>query len=462
VNRQSTRREFLKRSGAVAGMAAATPYIWTSETARAQDANSKLTVASIGVGGPRQRYGRGGGIARSAAGLGQTIAVCDCDQLNADDFNTKQGGNLSVYTDYRKMFEKETPDLVTIGTPDHTHVPIAIAALKAGSHVYCEKPLTLTIDEGKQVCKVVKETGKIFQVGTQQRTENNRDFAKAIAIVRSGLLGDNVRADVAIGGAPGGGPFDAQPIPEGLDWDLWLGPAPERAYSESRRLQFRWFLEYSGGKMTDWGAHHIDIAQWAISPEASPIEINGKGDFQEGVEPGDYDPVAFFAGEAPLPDVFNAALAFNIDFKYGNGAEMSVNNTFENEDGSVHFGNGILFTGSKGRIFVTRGKLSGAPIESMTDADWDKINAAVNTELYRGQAVEGHMKNFFECIESGADPISDVYSHHRTMTSCHMCNIALLLDRELKYDAVKEEFIDDDQANALMSRPQRAGHETIV
>ncbi len=458
---KSNRRDFLKQTGIATGLAVTAPYIWTSKTACAQDTNRGLTIASIGVGGPNQRYGRGGKVAMNAAGLGQTIAVCDCDQVNADNFNSKFDNKLGVYTDYRRLFEKESPDVVTIGTPDHTHVPIAIAALRAGAHVYCEKPLTLTIDEGKQVCKVVKETGKIFQVGTQQRTENGRDFAKAIAIVRSGLLGDNVRADVAIGGAPGGGPFDAQPIPKELDWDLWLGPAPKRDYSSARRLQFRWFLEYSGGKMTDWGAHHIDIAQWALSPDAAPVAISGTGKFQENVQPGNYDPVAFFAGEASLPDVFNAALSFNINLKYGNGAEMSVSNTFANADGSVHFGNGILFTGSKGRIFVTRGKLSGGPIEKLTKADWEKINADVN-DLYRGQAAENHMKNFFECVESNADPVSDVYSHHRTMTSCHMCNITLLLDRALKYDTVKEQFIDDDQANALMSRPQRAGHETVL
>ncbi len=462
MTHRTNRRDFLKQTGLATGLAVAAPAIWTRSASYGQDANSKLTIASIGVGGPHQRYGRGGKVAMNASKLGQTVAVCDCDQVNADNFNSKFDNKLSVYTDYRELFENESPDVVTIGTPDHTHVPIAIAALKAGAHVYCEKPLTLTIDEGKQICKVVKETGKIFQVGTQQRTENGRDFAKAIAIVRSGLLGDNVRADVAIGGAPDGGPFPAQPVPEGLDWDLWLGPAPERDYSSSRRLQFRWFLEYSGGKMTDWGAHHIDIAQWALSPDACPVEISGTGEFQDQVQPGDYDPVAFFAGETRLPNVFNAALSFNIDLKYGNGAEMSVNNSFANEDGSVHFGNGILFTGSEGRIFVTRGKLAGAPIEKMTDADWEKITANVNKDLYRGQAAENHMKNFFECIESGADPISDVYSHHRTMTSCHMCNITLLLDRPLKYDPANEQFIDDEQATALMSRPQRAGHETVL
>ena len=449
------RRDFLK-AGAVA--ASATPYLWTSLNARAQEsAGDKLNVAAIGVGG------RGTAVGLQAAGHGNMIACADVKKSNAENFANKvkdqRGIECQVYVDYREILERDDIDAITCGTPDHWHVKIAIDALKAGKHVYCEKPLTLTIDEGIQVCKAVKESGKTFQVGTQQRSENDRRFLDAIAMVQLGMLGDDVRADVAIGGAPLGGPFPSTEVPEGLHWDFWVGPAPFKPYSEKRRKEFRWFYEYSGGKMTDWGAHHIDIAQWALSPKACPVEAEGKGVFGENVYPDDFNAKAFFDGEQELPDSFNTAGQFNINLKYANGAEMSVNDVYTSEDGKTKFPNGILFTGSKGRIFVNRGSLNGAPVENLTDDDKAAIDAKVE-ELYGGP-VTSHMQNFFDCIaDSSRTPISDVFSHHRTMTSCHLCNLAILLKRPLKWDPEKEEFIGDDEANSLRSRKHRAPYAT--
>ena len=191
---RATRRQFLQTAAA---SAAVSPLILSS--AQAQD--SKRTVAAIGVGGSRGRYNRGRSVANQAAKHGQMIAVCEIDDLHAEEFSQSHGGKLAKYSDYREMLEKEKPDVVTIGTPDHWHVPISIAALKAGCDVYCEKPLTLTIAEGIAVRKAVEETGRVFQVGTQQRSENDLRFLKAIAIVQSGRLGKNVNAYVAIGGA---------------------------------------------------------------------------------------------------------------------------------------------------------------------------------------------------------------------------------------------------------------------
>ncbi len=457
----TTRRGFLK---GMAAASAATPYFFTSASAQTQDANSKLRVASVGVGGSRGRYSRGGSIARQAADFGQTVAVCDVDSLHNDEFagwcKDKKGAEVNKYQDYREMLEKEDIDIVTIGTPDHWHVPISIAALKADCDVYCEKPLTLTIDEGKQVRQVVKDTGKIFQVGSQQRTENDARFLKAVAFVQSGRLGDNMRAHVAIGGAPAGGPFENTEPPAELDWDMWLGPAPARPYCEERRKIFRWFLEYSGGKMTDWGAHHIDIAQWALGMDKTgPVEISGTAKFPEQIP--EYDPVKFLNGEIELPNAFNAPQKFHIDLKFANGSVLNVNDHYTSEDGSISEGNGILFVGDEGRFFVNRGKLVGAPIEKMTEADLKWLDEEV-VKLYGGKKPNGHMRNFFECVESRELPISDVFTHHRTMTSCHMCNITLLLDRPLKWDPDKEEFLGDDQANALMTRKQRAPYVTEV
>jgi len=447
-----SRRDFLKQS-ATAGALITTPYIWTSSYARAQDKNSRLTVASIGVGGSRGAFNQGGHIGRKAAKLGKAIAVCDVDRIHNEEFNKDLGGKLAMYTDYRELLEKEKPEVVTIGTPDHWHVPIAIDALRSGADVYCEKPLTLTIQEGIDVCKVVKETGRVFQVGTQQRSENDEKFLKAIAIVQSGRLGKNVNAYVAIGGAPGEGPFKSTPTPEGLDWEMWLGPAPKADYSLERRKNFRWWYEYSGGKMTDWGAHHIDIAQWALGQDHSgPAKVSAKGKFGQ-VVPDDFNWDAFLEGEISLPDGFNTAIEFHIDLKYSNGALLSVNHHYKRE-GGTDFGNGILFEGDAGRIFVNRGKLEGKPINELTEKDNQELDAMI-TQLYKGRKTGDHMQNFFDSIDDRVQPISDVFTHHRTMTSCHLCNIALMLGRDLDWDPQNEKFVGDDQANALMSRKGR-------
>ncbi|MCA9084217.1 MAG: Gfo/Idh/MocA family oxidoreductase [Planctomycetaceae bacterium] len=451
------RRTFLKNSAA--GVVAAGAPLFFRRTAHAvQSANERKTVASVGVGGSRGRYNRGGQIAMQASKLGQTIAVCDVDQRHSREFSAKFDNQLHMYTDYREMLEKEKPEIVTIGTPDHWHVPIAIAALKSGADVYCEKPLTLTIDEGVQISKVVKETGRVFQVGTQQRSENDLKFLQAIAMVQLGVIGDDVTAHVAIGGVSKGGPFEATAAPADLDWDMWLGPAPKALYMDERRRMFRWFFEYSGGKMTDWGAHHIDIATWALGKQSTgPVKISGNGQFTPAV-PARFDFVRWMAGDLHLPNAFNVATKFDLSLEYADGRKMTVHDTYRSEDGKTEFPNGILFEGSEGRFFVNRGKLTGKPVEDLTEADRKRIHDKV-VELYGGEPT-GHMSNFFNCVDSRRDPVSDVYSHHRTMTSCHMCNISLMLGRELRWDPVAEEFLGDDQANALRTRPQRPGYTT--
>ncbi|MCM2373347.1 Gfo/Idh/MocA family oxidoreductase [Aporhodopirellula aestuarii] len=448
----ANRRDFL-RTSAAAGSALTLAGTTTAADQSDDSSSKKLRLASIGVGGSRGRYNRGGAVARQAAKFATMVAVCDVDDRHTAEFNQSFGGKLNTYRDYREMLETEKPDVVTIGTPDHWHVPIAIAALRAGAHVYCEKPLTLTIDEGKQIRKVVEETGKVFQVGTQQRSDKGR-FLTAIAMVQTGRLGDNVNAYVAIGGAPEGGPFENTTAPDDLDWDLWVGPAPEAKYSEERRRFFRWYFEYSGGKMTDWGAHHIDIAQWALAPgETGPVRISATGEFTP-IVPADFNWNSFLNGEASLPNGYNTATKFHIDLEFENGSTLSVNDHYKREGDNVDFGNGILFEGDKGRIFVNRGKIEGRPMEALTDADRKELDDKI-AELCKGKRSGNHMGNFFACIEDGGLPISDVWSHHRTMTSCHMCNIALMLGRELRWDPKAEQFIDDDQANALLSRKSR-------
>ena len=478
----SSRRDFLRKS-TIAGAAIATPYIWTSSSSAAEDKNSKLTVACIGIGGSRGRYNRGRAVALQASKLGQMIAVCDCDQLHNEEFNKRFDGKLNEYTDYRKLFENEKPDIVTIGTPDHWHVPIALHALEAGCHVYCEKPLTLTIGEGKIIREAVKKSGKVFQVGTQQRTEMNQLFMYATALIRSGRLGDNVNAHVGIDAAPKGGPFETTEVPDGLDWDLWLGPAAKTGYSEKRRKEFRWFLEYSGGKMTDWGAHHIDIAQWALGlDQTGPNKVSGNGKLTP-IVPDDFNWAQFLDGELALPNGFNAATEFHINLDFAEGNQISVNHKYVNGDTS--FGNGILFEGDKGRLFVNRGKLQGTIVKELFGMDlvkgkkdgkkYDnyreaKANldqsmqdefAAAFKELHKGKAYNSHMKNFFDCVADGSEPISDVTSHVNTMNSCHLCSVNLMLGRDLAWDPAAENFGSDEQANALLTRKSREGYEMV-
>ena len=473
-----SRRRFLKTTAAT-GAAAAIPYIWSSSNVRAEDKNSKPTIAAIGVGGSRGRYNQGRAIARNASKIGQMIAVCDVDNLHNDEFNAEFDGKLSTYQDYRKLFEKEKPDVVTIGTPDHWHVPIALHAMEHGADVYCEKPLTLTIAEGELIKKAVKDSGRVFQVGTMQRSSNL--FMYAVAVVRSGRLGENVVAHCGIDGAPSGGPFDTSVVPEGLDWDLWLGPAAKADYSEERRRFFRWYLEYSGGKMTDWGAHHVDIAQWALDLGNTNIQtVSGTGVLPP-IVPADFNWSKYFDGEAQLPNAYNAATKFNIDLEFEGNKKITVNNAYES--GTTKFGNGILFEGDKGRIFVNRSKLQGAAIKDIFGDNLEKKNVdgkrtnnfkecfarvdeATKTEfaeafktLNKGKQVTSHMKNFFACLEDRSEPMSDVDSHVNSMNSLHMCNIALMLGRELKWDAAAQNFGSDDQANALMTRKRRDGFE---
>ncbi len=437
-----TRRDFLKFTSMLTGAAAAGPFVWTGHSARgAESKNDKLNIACIGVGA------RGTSVGHAAGNLGNMVACCDVDRAHAEQFAAKYAGRCAIYSDYRKLLERKDIDAVVIGTPDHWHAAIAIAAMKSGRDVYCEKPLTLTIEEGKLICQVVQKTGRIFQVGTQQRSDNK--FLSAVALARSGRLGKNLTATCSIGAGTVGGPFKPSAPPSTLDWDMWLGQAPKVDYTTERcHGEFRWWLEYSGGKLTDWGAHHVDIAQWGLGFEnTGPVEIEGRGSFQN--IPEDFDPVAFFAGRQKLVEGYNTATTFSVKLTFDTTATITV------QDGPS---NGIWFKGDAGEIFVNRGKLSGRIIDELTDEDQQWLKAE-RIRLYKGMPQRGHMENFFACVKERKEPVADVFSHHRHLTSCHLSNLAMLLKRKLRWDPKNEVFIGDPQANALLSRPRRKGFE---
>ena len=453
--KRRNRRDFLKTTSSAAAAAVTAPYFFTgaagfADDAKAESKNDRPIVGCIGTGD------RWGAVGPQAMKFGDVVAVCDVDRAHAEKgqkvVKDRQGRDVEAFEDYRKILERKDIEVVTIVTPDHWHSKIAIEAMQAGKDVYCEKPLTLTIDEGKQILKVQKQTGRVFQVGTQQRSEMELRFLKAIALVKDGRLGTIKTVQCAIGAAPSSGEIPKAPVPSTLNWDLWLGQAPmtdylqgefgnNKSYPESRtHYEFRWWYEYSGGKMTDWGAHHIDIAQWLIGMDHSgPTSVEGTAEH----------PVPFKDGHPTVSNRYNAATKFHVKCMFPNGVELTVRDDTEN---------GILVEGDKGRIFVSRGSLKGKPVEELAE---NPLPEDAITKLYKGKKPGDHMRNFFECIKTREQPISDVETHHRAMSTCHLANIAIRLGRPIKWDPEKEQIVGDDAANSWLRREQRKGYEIV-
>ena len=442
------RRKFLKSASSLLATASVMPYFQSTPRALAQAPSDRLNIAAIGVGG------RGSQIGHWAAELGNMVASCDVDLQRAEQFAASYDGKCQVYQDYRKLLDRSDLDVVTIGTPDHWHVKIATEAMRAGLDVYCEKPVTLTIDEGKILCKVVKETNKVLQVGSDQRSD--RRILQGIALARSGRLGGPLTAHVGLPfySVPESGPFPNTEPPAHLDWDMWLGQTPLVPYCPQRcHGSFRLWLEYSGGGLTDWGAHHIDVAHWGLGQEnTGPIEVEG-----EGILPD-------------IPNGFNVAHSYKCVLRFADGSTIIVRDQ--------ELDRGVLFEGSNGRFFVNRNRLSGKPVEELTEAEREQLGH--DADLLSGGRnlpdVEGdqwqtrytttisrdHMRNFFDCVKSRHLPVSDIFSHHRVMNSCHMCTMAIKLKRKLQWDPNKEEFVGDDEANAMLKREQRKPYQIEV
>jgi predicted dehydrogenase len=435
------RRNFLHTTaiGATSVILATSTAPFTTKVS-AQSPSDRLRFGAIGVGG------RGASVANSARRLSDIVAVCDLDTQRIDRVNKSLAkGKATGYQDYRKILDRNDIDFVTIGTTDHWHTRIAIHAMQAGKDVYCEKPLTLTIEEGKQICKVTKETGRVFQVGTQQRSEMGQRFLTALGIIREGRIGKIKKITCNIGTAPVGGPFKKSTPPANLDWNMWLGQAPLVDYIKERcHYQFRWWYEYSGGKMTDWGAHHVDIAQWAL-------EQNGVGQGALSIEPivGDL-PIPFVNGVPTKDNFYNTTHNFHIKCLFPDEVEMHIVSKSKE-------GNGILFEGTKGSFFVTRSKLLGKPIEELIE---NPLLPETILSIYKGKKITNHMENFFACMKDRSDPISDVYTHHTAMTTCHLANISIRLGRKINWNPKTEQVVGDDEANQWQTREQRKGFES--
>ncbi len=446
--RKHSRRQFMARSVGVAASGLVSPYFFTAADLAASASSSKNdrpTFGCIGNGNMCFRYRRKEITDLvNAARFGTVVAVCDVDRSRVEE--ASGGGKRAIFQDYRKLLDRNDIEAVTISTPDHWHTKIAIDALLAGKDVFCQKPLTLTIDEGKKLCRVARQTGRVFQVGTQQRSTSEL-FLTAVAMCHLGVIGKIHRVTCTIGGGTAGGPFPKTAPPAELDWDMWLGQAPKVEYIKQRTHDtFRGWYEYSGGEITDWGAHHVDIAQWAIGMDhTGPLTV----------EPVTYNlPVPFRKGYPTVDDCYNTPTAFKVRCHFPNRVELIIRHDTPN---------GILFEGEKGRFFVNRGKLTGKPVEEMASTP---IPADVLMKLRKGKPGfeeagnpwARHMANFVACIKDRSTPISDVFTHHRTLTTCHLANIAIRLGRTLKWNADTEEIISDDDANTWLSRPQRKGY----
>jgi predicted dehydrogenase len=451
-----SRRDALKSTLSFAGAA----YL-LSRHPKASGFTSPNARPRIGVVGSGSRwYIRATGInadygsAPQMRGFGDYVAICDVDSRRRESaasiVKDWTGTAPSTMLDYRELLDDDSIDIVHISTPDHWHAKIAIEAMLAGKDVYCEKPMTLTIEEGRQMCDVCKRTGRIVQVGTQQRSGNQ--FLQAIALIRAGRLGDIKKATCSIGGAPTSPQLPAVSAPAELDWNQWLGPAPQADYhylagnygetkSWSRcHYEFRWWYEYSGGKLTDWGAHHVDIATWGLGKtETGPIEVNPVMAKH---------PVEFKDGMPMDATKFNTATAFLIQAKYEDGQELEIRHDQ---------GNGILFEGTKGRIFVNRGRLTGQPVEDLAT---NPLPANALREVYKGQEPTNHFRNFFESVEAKREPISDVFSHHRALSTCHLAGIAARLGRPIQWNPKEEKIMNDPIAQSFIAREARKGFET--
>lgn len=448
---ETTRRQFLQSMAA-----ASTAAILLPSPNRAfgyQAANDRPVFATIGL------RNQGWTITNKSFKFADFAALADVDAnvlgANVEKVEKAQGKKPDSYKDYRKILDRKDIDAVMIATPDHWHTKIAVEAMYAGKDVYCEKPLTLTIDEGKLIEKVVKETGRVFQVGTMQRTESGQRFLQAIALVRAGRIGKVKKVTCGIGGFGESPQLPVAPVPENLDWDFWLGPAEKvdyRALPQMREgygggvplysnchYSFRNWHEYSGGKLTDWGAHHVDIACWAIGAnDTGPSKVT----------PLNYSlPVEYKDGHPTVHDRYNIATEYNIQADMPNDIELLITNEDDN---------GILFEGTEGRFFVNRGKITGKPVEDLKD---NPLPEGAIEEVYGGKVSENHTANFIEGMQSREQPISDVWSHNRMLEICHLSNIAMRLDRPVKWDPEKREIIGDEQANAFLSRESRKGFE---
>jgi len=418
---RTSRRIFLKTTVAAAAAPLILPgHVWGAQTPPSE----RITMGFIGVGT------QGRGLLNGFLGKNtQVLAMCDVDTTRrehakkvVEDYYSKKNQadykGCAAYKDFRELLQRKDIDAVCIATPDHWHAVPVILAARAKKDIYCEKPLSLTIAEARAMVKAVRENDRVFQTGSMQRS--SAEFHKACELVRNGRIGKIKQVLVNVGGPSKWCDLPEEPMEPGLDWDGWLGPAPMRPYNSvlsprgvhKHFPNWRSYREYSGGGMTDWGAHHFDIAQWGLGmDESGPVEI---------IPPD--DPKA----------------TKGVRFIYANGVEMIHSDK----------ANGVRFIGESGEIEVNRGKFKITP-EGL-DAEPIPENGV---HLYKSR---DHQRDFLDCIKTRKRPICDVEIGCRSVTVCHLGNLAYWNHRRLKWDPVKEQFVGDAEANKWLDYQRRA------
>jgi myo-inositol 2-dehydrogenase / D-chiro-inositol 1-dehydrogenase len=399
-------------------------------------------------------------------------AVCDVDRRHAEQAKATFQGKPDIYEDYRKLLERNDLDVIVNGTPDHWHTTVNLAALRAGKDLYTEKPLTLTIDEGKLLCKAVEETKRIVQVGTMQRSQ--QCFQTAVELVRNGRIGKLKQVWVALPFcSTKGGPFPKEPVPKQLNWDFYQGQAPVHDYCHERtHLDFRWWYEYSGGITTDWGNHHIDIAHWGMDCELTgPSSVEARGLFPNPKDPRYYNTADRFFARLQYPHDVEMLFFISLNQRGHYGSEKEKDEISPEQldklfgDGvpeelKSYNRDGVMFIGEKGRLVVNRGGVYGKPVNELKKnplpSDAWRVQPPADPKV---DSTIAHMANFFDCVKTRKQPLAPVPVEHRTVSVCHLTNISIRLNRKIAWDPERQEIVGDTEANAMLKREQRKPYQ---
>lgn len=424
---KSNRRDFLKKTLATgAGMIIIPTIIPASALGRNGfvAANDRIVTGFIGVGS-QGTYNMGNFLRIPEI---QVVSVCDVDKTNRDKAAGIVNGKYNnqdcrTHLDFREFLAKEKLDACGIALPDHWHGIIYSAVANAGLDVYAEKPLCRTIDDGIEIVKAVEKNNIIWQTGSMQRSSG--EFYRAVELVRNGIIGDVNYVEVGLptGGKEKPAPASA-PVPEGLEWDFWLGPAPKVPFRGVYHWNWRWIMDYSGGQLTDWAGHHIDIALWGTDLEhTGPVEIEGKADY-------------------PRKGIYNTPSEYDFMCTFENGLKMRVANNRK-----IKTGGGATFIGTEGWINVDRGKLIAS--------DEKLLTATIGENGYKPYLSKNHYQNFVECTKTRKEPIVPARTGLRAISVALLGEIAMLTERKIKWDPVKQEILNDEHASRLLKRPYR-------
>ncbi|MHC2065842.1 Gfo/Idh/MocA family protein [Bremerella sp. T1] len=463
-----SRRKFVGAAGALTALG------WSS-LIRGESPANRIRIGVIGTG-VRGKY-----LIGNLSGLARVTAICDCaksrvaDTLNPrhefaqilGEFRDQDANHCNVYQDYRRMLDREPLDAVVIATPDHHHIQAAMIALQAGLDVYVEKPLSLTVREGRMLADMVKRSERTLQVGSQQRTMEMNQFA--CEFIRDGGLGEIRRVDSPNYPGPiSSMDFASEPVPKDLDWELFLGPSPARPHNQRLWVKdvfkvgdLLWrgwdlFRDYSGHLMTNWGAHNIDMIQYALGMDDSgpimvaPLNSDTIGDQELDISETalERDWLRKWHNKTPRPNgLFSDSPRFlPVTMKYANGTVLNFLPDVPT----------AIFYGERGTMEISRNKFKVDPIDLVKE-----LPDPSSYSMWQGVGIVArpHLEDWLNCIRTGDTPNAPVEVGHRSATVCHLANIAREINRPLQWNPASERFVNDDEGNALLDRPRRSEFE---